>query len=573
MKYRIITFLLALIFIPALPSCRPAETEDNPFTDKSLHDGWRSLSLREKIGQLVCLRYSEALINEVGNGSLEKFLEQYPVGSVFMANWELNAGTGQGELRDKYIQTIQEFADATQHPMLFVEDFEAGLGHLMPSFTAFTSEMGLGAACSEDYARQYGEIIAREARSLGINWLLHPVADMCMNPSNFLTNARTISNNADLAGELLPPQVQGIQSQHVAATAKHFPGDGTDFINQHFSTSEMKLDMDEWKSSFGLVFQALIDAGVMSIMPGHITLPAYQEKKLNDEYLPATLSHELLTGLLKEKMGFQGVIISDALNMAGISNFFDNLLETEIECFLAGVDVLLWLSLTFMDTLEVRIQRGEIPMSRLDDAVRRVWNMKSALGLFEEQINPAVPVSPDEIQHHKAIAREIAESSITLLSNKNQIIPIDPQTSPNILLVNISADDQRERLAPLRNKLESFGFTVDFEHNLSFFAVESRLDQINQQYDKLIFVFYSYPHNPWGSLSLAQAPALTMWTANMLPYDKVISIAVGDPFKNLIYMPRIWGRLNAYHSDENSLAALADALTGRLECRGKSPVN
>jgi len=171
--------------------------------------------------------------------------------------------------------------------------------------TSFPNEMALGAANSPELAFEYGKSMANESRSVGVIWVLHPVADLNLNPFNPIINIRSISDDPDQAIKLLSQQIRGLQSNGVAATIKHFPGDGVDFRDQHLLTSCNSLPLEVWKQKHGKVFQALIYSGVACIMPGHITLPAYQKEKINGMNPPATLSKELLTGLLKEEMGFR----------------------------------------------------------------------------------------------------------------------------------------------------------------------------------------------------------------------------------------------------------------------------
>ena len=567
-----IIFMSFVIYSILFVGCVEEEKNiDQQFTQQS-DTTWMKLTLREKIGQIICLRYNRTQIMDLGDNSVNTFLTKYPVGSFFMANWELSKNVSEKELKQEYIKSILELANETKYPLLFVEDFESGLGTTITDYTQLPGEMGLGATNSKTFAYSYGKIIASEARSIGINWLLHPVADLNINPFNFITNVRSISDNELTAINMLPEQVDGMQSQNVAATAKHFPGDGTDYINQHFNISKMKLSFEEWQTKHGKVFKTLIDNGVLSIMPGHISFPNFQKQKVDGEYLPATLSEELLTGLLKDKLGFKGVVVSDALNMAGISGYYTNQLETEIESFKAGCDVLLWPSVEIIDTLESRILREEIPIARLNDAVNRVWNMKNKLGLFEEDYQIIKQISQDEIINNRKKSLEIAKGAITLLSNKNKILPLDTLSSKKILIIIVSEKEELETFKIFKNQFVAKGFEVDILQNLPFFEKESELDSIAKIYDKILFTFYSVPVNPWGSLLLNDEQALTMWSANKLPPNKVISIGVGDPYKNLIYMPRTWGRVNCYSADEITQRALVDGLTGQYVMEGISPV-
>jgi len=476
-------------------------------------------------------------------------------------------------LEQYYQQLVIDFNKASKYPMLFNEDFEYGVGDAIDSYTRTTSEMGVGAVNSPEFAYKFGDIISKEARSIGVNWLLHPAADLNKNPFNFITNVRSIGDDENTAIRLLPSQIRAIQKNGVAATAKHFPGDGTDYIDQHCSTSAMSLSYNEWKQKHGKVFQTLIDSGVKVIMTGYISFPDYQKEKLNGEYLPATLSKELMMDLLKDEMGFKGVIVTDALNMGGIAGYYENQLETEIASFKAGSDILLWPQIEFIDTLEARILRKEISIDRLNDAVSRVWNLKKQLGLFDSNYRLIDQLSNQEFTDNNNTAYEIAEKSLTLISDKNTLLPIDTIKSQNVLIVALSENPGADVFGTMKQELTSRGYNVKLIDGLSYFENEGNLDSLNVIYDKFIFAFYSIPGNPWGTLLLNNAKALSIFSANKLPMNKVISIGFGDPYKNIIYMQRIGCRINCYNADENSQIAIVKALTGEIKIMGNSPVS
>jgi len=567
----LILFLALFLII----SCRNEAENTSVFPETTMvkDSSWLELNLREKIGQIMCLNYNRDLIFTAGNENGDSFFRHYPVGSFFMANWEMIKYADKNALMDLYRNSISKLSAGSPNPLLFLEDFETGLGSAIPQMTALTSGMGLGAANSEILAESYGNILSKEARALGINWILNPVVDLNLNPYSFLTNVRSMGSDPMLVQRLSAQQILAMQSNGIAATAKHFPGDGTDPVNQHFTTSKVNLTVSEWSDTYGSVFKNAIDNGVMAIMPGHISFPAYQLERLNGEALPATLSSEIMTDLLKTQLGFEGVVVSDALNMAGMANYYENELETQIECFKAGADVLLWPDLIFMDTLEQRILRKEIPIERLNDAVSRVWNMKKKLGLFDKDYQLIRELSQDELALHQRKSLEISKAALTIISNKNKILPIHPDSSKNILLVVTANSDHAQSLIHLKEALIEKGFNVDMRPNLSMFTMGSELKNLSKKYDKIIFAFYAFPAVPWGSLLLEDEGALTMWSANTLPMDQVISVCFGDPYKNLIYMPRVWGRINCYGSDEFTQKALADLLVGSFQASGISPVH
>ena len=567
-KYTVLCICAVII-----TACSVPQDNKKPTSLISSDTSWMELSLREKIGQVVCMKYNEDTVMHFGNGSMEVFLNKYPIGSTFIASWNMLEVAPPDSLEALYRSIVYRCSEAAIYPMLFLEDYESGVGGVIPGYTRLITLMGLGATNSKTAAYRYGNVIASEARSIGLNWLLHPVADINTNPFNPVTNVRALTDDSNLAMELLPSQVRAMQKENgVAATAKHFPGDGTDFLNQHFTTTQMKLNFEEWQKQHGKVFQTMIDSGVMTIMPGHISFPAYQKEKHNGEYLPATLSKELMTDLLKGEMGFNGVIVSDALEMSGIANYYESQLETEVASFMAGTDILLWPMLAFIDTVEARVLRGEIPIERVNDAVGRIWNMKKQLGLFDENYQAIQPLSTEQFAKNNADAYEIAKQAITLVSNKNEVVPL-PDSTQKVLIVAVTESGDETRFGPLKAALEEFGLKVTLQRNLPYGGEGVDLEAVARDYDKVIFAFYSAPGNPWGTLSVNGQEAFTLWSSNKLPFDKVISVAFGDPYKNLIYNPRIWCRINAYNDDNNSQKAVGEAVIGKITFEGKSPVN
>ena len=245
--------------------------------------GWMHLSLREKIGQVMLMLPDRKLEMELGGGSLESYFERYPVSGFFMG-WKLFDGVKpEDKVAVQRLRTL-EYAKASKIPLFFQEDYESGIS--MPGMTSFPNMMVLGAANSEQLAYDYGKAVNLETRSLGINYVLHPIVDLNQNPFNPLINVRSISDDPGKAIKLLSQQIKAIQDLKVAATIKTFPGDGVDYRDQHLVTGVNPYTMEQWWNNHGKVFQTLIDIGAKSVMPAHITLPAYQKEKINGYSLP-----------------------------------------------------------------------------------------------------------------------------------------------------------------------------------------------------------------------------------------------------------------------------------------------
>ena len=532
---------------------------------------WKSLTLREKIGQTMIIRaYYEEQIQQYG--TIKNMIKKYPIGGIFIPDWEFLYVKPRENVINNIKNTVVEYENASRFPLIITEDFERGVGSTYYEYTHMPSLMALGATNSPALAEKFGNAIAKEASTLGINWLLHPVSDLNMNPLQNLVVERAISDDANRAYPLLKAQIEGMKKQGVVATIKHFPGDGATMKNQHFITSANNLSINDWNASFGTLFQNLINDGIACIMVGHIRFPAYQKEKLKGVYPPATLSKELMQDLLKDKMKFNGVIMSDALNMGGVGGYYKNELETSIESFKAGVDLVLWPSLSYLDSVEVRIKRGDIPMSRLDDAVERIWGVREHYGLLNKKKTILYSISDAEENEIKEIAQIVANNAVTLLADNQNEIPLNPEKIKKIAIVNLSHIDRTKEFAYTQKLLNEKGFVVDtLIHNPIFFAWQDNISFFDQ-YDKIIVAFENRYFNPLGTSMLKNEESLGLWTMGMLPQEKIIAISYSNPYYVNFYFDNASIRINAYSIDTFSQKAVVDALTGTINFKGTSPV-
>ena len=536
---------------------------------------WKAFTLRQKIGQTMLMLPDREKELELGKGSLKAYFEKYPVSGFFM-DWQLYDNVKQEDRFDHIRKACKEYQGASNLPLIFQEDYESGVDIIrIPSFP---NEMSLGAANSPELAYAYEKAIAQECLSVGVKWVLHPVADLNLNPFNPIANVRSISDDPDKAIKLLSRQIKGLQQNGVAATIKHFPGDGVDFRDQHMLTSCNSLTLSAWKEKHGRVFKALIDSGVACIMAGHISLPAYQKEKMNGMFLPATLSKELLTGLLKKELGFQGVIVSDAMVMGGFRGWYNDELEGEIQSFCAGVDVMLWPSYAFMDSLEARISRGEIPIERLNDAVKRVWTLKERFGLLDKTNNLIREMSIVEKEEALKTAQEICKKAITLVRDRKTALPLNPTKDKNILVVGVTpvsrkgGDEHLKQLENFAQQLKDKGFKVDFRHNI-LYETQGWTDDSPQKYDRIIIAVACTPHAPFGTLQLYDDEAQSVWAVNAMPKEKIIVVNFGSPYLTNEYFERVNTCINAYSNTPMMHSAVIAALMGEVKMTGQSPVD
>lgn len=575
MKFYIQNVLIIVTLCVTIISCnQPKESklpEAVPYNFTPKDTTWKSLSLREKIGQTMIIRaYHDTHVQQFG--SIDSMMQQYPVGGLFIPYWDYLFKPPREQVIPSIKNAIAAYEHASIFPMIVTEDFERGVGSIYNEFTNMPSEMALGAANKPELAYKFGNAVAKESSSIGVNWLLHPLVDLNMNPLQDLIVERAISDDATRAYPLLKAQIEGMHKQGVVATIKHFPGDGATIKNQHFITSANNLSINDWNATFGTMYQNMINDGIPCIMVGHIRFPAYQKEKLNGVLPPATLSEELMVGLLKEKMKFNGVIMSDALNMGGAAGYYDNELETSLAAFKAGVDMVLWPTLKFMDSLEVRIQRGDIPMSRLDDAVERIWGVREKYSLLHKKDPIFYNLTEKDAEIISRDATEIADNAVTLLSDSANI-PLKPEIHKRLAIVNLSHEDRTTELRFTQNLLKERGFEVDtILHNPSFFDWGEKLNDF-KQYDKIVVAFENRYFSPLGASLLKDKEAMGVWTMGMLPQDQIIAVSYSNPYYVNFYFENAYIAINAYSLDTFSQKAVVRALTGEIPFKGTSPVN
>ena len=530
---------------------------------KRIADITKRMSLREKIGQTVVLNESDTRNVK----DIAAHFSSYPVGGVFVGS-EVIKDTGDG--RAEVLARTRELAGASARtPLVFASDMENGCGSMVKGLTPFPHQMALGATGSEKLAYDYGRYTALESRSVGVQWTFSPVADLNVNRLNPVTNIRSVTDDPSLAKRLLVNVVKGMQDNGLAACAKHFPGDGMDYRDQHLTTTVNHLSKDEWMRMHGGVFKRLIDDGVYSIMTGHIALPACQTVFKDGRFLPATLSHELSTVLLKQELGFNGVIVSDALTMGGFIKWFERP-QAFIECFKAGTDMLLWPELSYFDAMEKAVESGEVSMERLDDAVGRVMKMKDRLGLLSAGYQAQRPLGGDESAGARALAHEVAGASLTRVRDRNGFLPVSPANAGKVLVVAITPDEKAfDRFEALKSALEARGCAVTTKRNPWY----TEIDSLARDFDLIIYAIERTPHHPMGPLNFWGGEAAGIWSTLAGGREKSVVVSFGSPYFCAEYFDAADVFVNAYSPVPATQEAFVKALFGEMGFAGKSPVS
>lgn len=395
----------------------------------------KSLSLEEKVGQMLNVRYFTDFQNfdSAGYQQFREQLQKYHLGSVV-----LTVHTDGPILLKNGPLEVAAVANQLQRdsklPLLIAADFERGLDSRVSGTPAFPDAMAFGAVGDPDRAERYGAIVAEEARAVGIHWNFFPVADVNSNPDNPIINTRSFGEDPIMVGKLVAAYIKGAAAHGMLTTVKHFPGHGDTGTDSHLGVARVEGSMEHLKAIELPPFQQAISAGVAAVMVAHLSVPALD----NDTNKVATISPRVVTEVLKNQLGFHGVVVTDALEMRGLTSIYppgpiSPTARAAVDAVKAGDDVILWptdLDGAFQGILGA-VKRGEISESRIDDSVRKILAMKASVGLHRARL-----VDLDRVSHlldkqeDMDFAQKTAEEAITLVRDNGRVLPLAKLVPP-----------------------------------------------------------------------------------------------------------------------------------------------
>ena len=353
-------------------------------------------------------------------------------------------GTARGPLgieRSQVYPTAEltnELQRRAKVPLLIGADFESGTGMRLDEGTSFPSAMAVGATNDPKLAYEIGKVIALESRAAGVHWIFAPDADVNNNPDNPIINTRSFGENPKSVGEFVAQEIRGIEENGGLATAKHFPGHGDVSVDSHLALPTVPGDRKELEATELVPFRAAIGASVGSVMPGHLAVPAFEP----DASVPATTSRNILTGLLREELKYKGLVVTDAMDMGGVTSRYPPG-EAAVRAVEAGADVLLMPPVpdAAMVGLERAVRSGRITEKRVDESVRRILQAKSRLGLDRNRLADLEHLDEKFARpEFAAQALSIADRGVTLLRDTAHMLPLDSAKPLRVLLVSLSAD-------------------------------------------------------------------------------------------------------------------------------------
>lgn len=570
------------------------DLKGNPFYLNDAQIAWventlASMTLEEKAGQVFCpmgftddpnaLRH---MVCDIGVGAM-----MYRMGPA-------------GYIQNTH-RTIQSFAKI---PLLLAANTEAGGSGIAMEGTGFGCPMAVAATDEAENGYRMGYVSCAEGAALGLNWSFAPIVDIDKDFHNPITNTRTFGSDAEKVIAFAGRYMDAADENEVAVAIKHFPGDGVDERDQHILTSINSLSCEEWMDSYGKVYKTLIDKGAKTVMAGHIAQPAWV-KKLNPEatrkemLLPASLSEPLLTGLLRNTLGFNGLISTDATPMVGFTCAMPRC-EAIPAVIAAGADMILFnksLDEDYQFLLE-GLKTGKVTEERLNEAVTRILATKASLHLPEKQaegklVPGAKALEVVGCQQHRAWADAVADQAITLVRDEQNLLPISSKKFRRVYLnvIQKSNDPEDPLVQQWKALFEKEGFEVtvrdrrttivpaDFgdpnlsrEKGMLLHEMYRSIEEMKQSYD--LYVYICNMQNASNNTTLRLNWNVTFglgddapWLTSEIP---VMMISTAYPY-HLFDAPMMQTYINAYSCEEKFCQAVMEKIMGRSEFKGVSP--
>ena len=535
------------------------------------------MTLKEKIAQLILVRMSDIIMDASSSYTKMRapeeaavLAEKYQYGGIWLHGnvdvnqindcWRENVTFTAKELKEWYVN----FRKNVKIPMIAAND--AGGTH--SDISSFPGGLAVGAAGSEELAFELGQCIAGEMQLNGTDWLWSPTVDYCNSRSASVN--RMFSNDHEELIKLSIAYMKGYQSMGVAACAKHFPGsDINETRDSHIVSTCMNYTMEEWWEKNGSIYQAMIDAGVDTIMNVARVFPAADDTMVDGRIVPAGLSYKITTELLKEKMGFKGVVITDDVNMGGFTSFFNGG-RLYAEFIKAGNDMLLGTSADAVDLIYDEVQKGILSEERINDACQRVLDLKEKLGLFDKGYREPDYTIEEAKAKTAALAKKISESGATLLRDLHSQIPFDKNKVKKVAIICYThAERVYNALTHMQKAFEDYGCEVHLQRRIDSFEDAEKIANEN---DLIVYVGFLGHHAPKGAPSFYGDEFWSLRHAFVYGKEKSIGVSLGYPHIMYNFMDDAHMFINGYNLSPEMQKAIVRGIFGDIKFVGKSPV-
>lgn len=522
----------------------------------------KTLSLEQKVGQMFIVGFSGTTIPT----SLVQAINDHYFGNfIYFASNLSNPQT----IASMSTQIQETVVNATTIPGFISADQEGGMvARLTTGGTHFIGNMALGAIGDDTLAYEVGQMVGKELRHYGINLNLAPVLDVNNNPANPIIGVRSYSDNPVMVSDFGIAMIQGMRNSNVLATAKHFPGHGDTHIDSHYGLPTIPYDLSRLYDIELYPYIQAIEEGLDAIMTAHILFSAI------DNIYPATLSYKVITELLREALGYQGIVMTDAMNMDAIRNHFGNV-EASILAIQAGVDILTYTESTSASIQAYRgvldaVENGIISEARIDESVMRILNQKIKYGLFNEYL-PSNTLSTDDFLNHKTFNNDLAKQSLTLAkgefsgfdANKSTLI-ISTINSRYAMLPGFAINASQNSLAYIASiKLEAQGFTNVHYQTISTSISSTQIQNITElakDYEQVVIAFEN------ATVSQGQLTT-TLFADN----PSLVVVALRNPY-DILRFPEVETYICVYGYLDATVYAIIDYLSGGFNATGVLPV-
>ncbi|MDH7600948.1 MAG: glycoside hydrolase family 3 N-terminal domain-containing protein [Armatimonadota bacterium] len=516
------------------------------------------MTIEQKVGAMLAFGWAgeePTLVND----HARELLEEMQVGSIVLLGRNVSPDLRQTA------ETINELQSLSSEPLFIIADQEGGMvARFVEGVTVFPSNMALGATGDPTLAYKAASATARELGAMGVNFNFAPCADVNNNPDNPIIGTRSYGESADKVAEFTASAITGYQRSGMIACAKHFPGHGDTAVDSHLALPSVpypreRLDAVELKP-----FRAAIEAGVGSIMTAHILFPAL------DSSLPSTLSPRVVTGLLREELGYEGVVVTDCMEMKAIADNFGTP-EAAVMAIEAGVDLVL-VSHTLSTQRETReailraVKDGRISERRIDESVSRIVALKKRFSLAaRRQVDPSKIKLVLRCPKHIALQQEIAEKAVTLVRNEEKLIPLRLHDSERVVITGLHPTVEPLSEAVRHRHANTLALRVDSSQGQA--AIREVLD-CSSNCGAVIVA--TCPREPWRQpidLELQNRLIKDLVSAGR----KIIAVAVREPY-DIRNFPEVKTYICTYGYRGGMLEAAAKLIFGEIEPQGKLPV-
>ncbi len=510
---------------------------------------FQNMSLREKVLQTFVVTMRE--INK--HGGPETFFQKYPVGGMYYA--EAPEGHTLPETGTKLSRERLALCKACSPlPLLVCADETSVKGQ-----NYWLNLDTISAIDTEEAAYEYGKIVGMQMNDHGVDWVLGPIADMLIDPTMPLFGW---CEDAETTARMTGAVIRDIQGQGVCAGVKHFPGNGTCNLNMHFGPGQNKMDFLTWMETYGHIYRNAVAQNVFSVMTTHVTLESY-DNEMHEGYYPiATFSKKLTCDLLKGELGFQGAVVTDALVMGG--NAAGDIVKETAKAFQCGADLLLFPPVEAADLIVDMLQAGEIPMSRLEDALTRIERMRT----FRETALQSQAMDTPSAEYVNAVNDRLVSKAMCLLRNEMGMIPLSCDSIRKILIVD-ATDSGKDSSYLLQAELQRRGMIADIRRNIydadSQICWQDDMDVLAKEYDLIIINIQADYSTAWST------PFMLLWTSHLFDKRKKLIINYGSPCFASTYLPEdpTFVEVNSAPTPY-SVRTLVDKLLGLSEFTGTS---